>query len=291
MIATILEKYESFLKEERQMKPRTIRDYIDYFKIISSRVDVLTVRTYKDVNDCIKAIRDERRYSVGSVYKVSICVKHFFRWLQREGLRPDNPYPFSEWRRPRPEVPEFITVSQFQALIDDPNLTHQELTLLYLLWDTGARIGEIEQLTQDNIDLEKGLVTITYEISKGSYSHRSVPISPECIELLKKQFLYIQRRGHQKTIFVSQTNEPMTRSGMQKLISNIGMRNSPLRPVMRLSPHRFRHSCGIRWIEKGIPQVIVQKWLGHQSLEMTSRYISVDSESSRRLYDQYYQNA
>jgi len=276
----ILDRYESYLRDERRMASRSVRDYLDAFRLLSSRLNILDGLDYKSVNDEIRRIKEEKGYGQASVYKFSICVRHLFKWLVRERYRHDNPFPFSEWKKARPASPKFLTQAQFDSLIDE-NLTHLELTLIWLLWDTGIRIGECEQLTQQNVDLEKGLVTIPFEISKGHYSHRIIPISQKCIDVLKVQFSFAQKKNHDKAIFLN-GSEPMTRSGMQKIIYKIGLRHG-----IRLSPHQFRHSCGIRWLEKNVPQVIVQKWLGHQTLQMTSRYISLDAESSRRMFEKY----
>lgn len=273
------------------MTERSVRDYMSAAAHISERVKILEESSYKPINDAIRDIKESLGWSQGTVYKYAVCVKHLFKWLHREEYITRNPYPFTEWRKARPSTPKFLTEKQFLSIVDDPHLTHQELTLLWLLWDSGARIGEIEQLKQGNIDLEKGIVNIPYEISKGNYSYRNVPISSMAVDLLKIQFGFAQRRGHQDTIFLSVDNQPLTRSGMQKLIYAIGLRSSPLRQSMRLSPHQFRHSFGIRMLEKGVPQIIVQKWLGHQSLQMTSRYINLDVESSRRIFAQYCQSA
>lgn len=287
----ILDRYEAYLKSERYMKERSIKDYMAIAHELSGFLDLLGPLTYKQINDSVRTVKEREAWSQGTVYKYSICVRHFFKWLQREQYRQDNPYPFSEWRKPRPHTPKFLTEEQFEKIVDDPNLSHQELTLLYMLWDTGARIGEIEQLTQDHADLTKGIVSVPYEISKGNYSCRAIPISERCVDLLNVQRGYVNRRGHIKAWFINATNEPMTRSGMQKVIYAIGMRKSPLRPMQRLSPHQFRHSAGIRWLEAGVPQVIVQKWLGHQSLQMTSHYVNLSSESSKKIFDKYLQPA
>ena len=272
------------------MAARSVKDYLMVAGEMAKAFDCLSELTYKQINDAISEMKDRLKWSQGTVYKYAICVKHFFKWLQREQYRPDNPYPFSEWRKARPSTPKFITQKQFDSLIDDQHLSHQELALLWLLWDSGARIGEIAKLKQQNIDLEKGMVNIPYEISKGHYSYRNVPIEG-AVPVLKTQFGFVQRRGHAESIFLSTDNQPMTTSGLQKNIHAIGVRESPLRPMMRISAHMFRHSFGIRMIEKGVPQIIVQKWLGHQTLQMTSHYISMDSESSRRIFDQYVTSA
>lgn len=283
----VLESYRKYLQNEKCMQPRSVRDYMAAVQYLAAKTDVLRETSYKPINDAIRATKEVLGWSQGTVYKYAVCVKHFYRWAHREQYITQNPYPFTEWRKARPQSPKFLTESQFLSIADDPHLSHQELTLLYILWDTGARIGEIEQLTQNNIDLERGIVNIPYEISKGNYSYRNVPISDKCASLLKVQAEYLNRRGHNKAWFINAQNEPMTVSGLQKVVYQIGLRSSPLRPAMRLSPHQFRHSFGIRMLEKGVPQVIVQKWLGHQTLQMTSRYINMDVESSRKIFDKY----
>ena len=269
------------------MKERSVRDYLMVASELSHTFDLKGQLSYRQINDFLRALKERLNWSTGTVYKYSVCTRHLFKWLQREEYRPDNPYPFAEWKKPRPATPKFLTQEQFDALIDDPHLSHQEMTFLYLLWDTGARIGEIAALEQWNIDLNKGIVNIPYEISKGNYSYRNVPISDELVGLLKDQAGYLNRRGVIKGWFINAQNELMTVAGLQKVVANIGMRISPLRPVMRLSPHQFRHSAGIRWLEKGVPQVIVQKWLGHQSIQMTSHYVNLEVSSSRRIFDKY----
>lgn len=288
MIATIKQAYESYLKTERCMKERSVRDYLDAFSLLATRLDMIGVSTYKEINDTLKEVKEERNYSQGSIYKFSICVRHIFRWLQREQYRPDNPYPFSDWKKARPSTPKFLTEAQFQAIIDSPHLSHQEACLLWLLWDSGARIGEVASLRRENIDLEKGLVNIPYEISKGNYSFRYVPISKTCVWYLTLQAEKLNRRGITDVWFINSQNQTMTVSGLQKVIYNVGLRGS--HPT-RLSPHAFRHSCGIRWLEAGVPETIVQKWLGHQTLQMTGRYINLTQDSSKKIFDQFLETA
>lgn len=49
--------------------------------------------------------------------------------------------------------------------------------------------------------------------------------------------------------------------------------------IFRFHAHAFRHTVGTRMINNGVPQHIVQKFLGHESPEMTSRYAHIFDET------------
>ena len=277
------EAYERYLREEKMMAERSVRDYLWAHDLLASRLDLSSDLQYRQVNDAIKDMKAREGWSQGTVYKYAVCVKNFFRWAAREGLIQNNPYPFTDWKKPRPETPRFLTESIFYGLIRDPALTFQEHAMLWTFWDTGARVGEISRLRKANFDLEQKLVTIPYELSKGHYSHRIVPFSDSLRDSLKRQFSLIEW----DFIFIGADNQPMSLIGIQKVINKIGMRSSPYRQPMVLSPHMFRHSFGVRMLEKGVPEVIVQKWLGHATLSMTSRYINLTSQASKNIYEMH----
>ena len=43
----------------------------------------------------------------------------------------------------------------------------------------------------------------------------------------------------------------------------------------RAHPHAFRHSYGRNSVLQGVPIPVLQKWLGHQSLKDTQRYVEL----------------
>ncbi|MDS6149319.1 tranposase B [Staphylococcus aureus subsp. aureus SA8601] len=52
--------------------------------------------------------------------------------------------------------------------------------------------------------------------------------------------------------------------------------------IYRFHAHAFRHTVGTRMINNGMPQHIVQKFLGHESPEMTSRYAHIFDETTKK---------
>jgi len=37
-------------------------------------------------------------------------------------------------------------------------------------------------------------------------------------------------------------------------------------------PHCLRHTCASRLVQRGVPIMVVQEWLGHKTIQMTMRY-------------------
>src|SRR5690625_7120032 len=57
--------------------------------------------------------------------------------------------------------------------------------------------------------------------------------------------------------------------------------------IFRFHAHAFRHTVGTRMINNGVPQHIVQKFLGHESPEMTSRYAHIFDETLKNEFTKF----
>ena len=57
--------------------------------------------------------------------------------------------------------------------------------------------------------------------------------------------------------------------------------------VFRFHAHAFRHTVGTKMINNGVPQHIVQKFLGHESPEMTSRYAHIFDETLKIEFEKF----
>jgi site-specific recombinase XerD len=90
---------------------------------------------------------------------------------------------------------------------------------------------------------------------------------------------YLTRRGeldHNK-LFVSHTGEPINRYRVRNII----VERSEQAGIsgVRCSPHSLRHTCAVTFLRNGASAFDVQRLLGHSTLDMTKRYVSlVDSD-------------
>jgi integrase/recombinase XerD len=171
------------------------------------------------------------------------------------------------------EVTAFLTVC---APSSKGNL--RDLALIYLLYNTGARVQELADLKLSDLRLEAPFqVTLT---GKGS-KQRMVPIWPQTVSALKA---YLDTRGDVKPsdfLYINQRAKPISRFGIRYLVRKYKLLAQDLCPTLcekTVSPHTFRHAAALHMIQSHIDITMVQKWLGHANLNTTNLYVDLDMD-------------
>jgi hypothetical protein len=59
--------------------------------------------------------------------------------------------------------------------------------------------------------------------------------------------------------------------------------------LVKVTPHRFRHTVATRMINNGVPQIAVQQLLDHESPRMTNIYARLHDQTLRAEFDRYQQ--
>ncbi len=127
--------------------------------------------------------------------------------------------------------------------------------LVRILRDTGARLSEILQLHERDIDLESGAIRLFDTKHGGS---RTIYMIGEAEEILKRR----QGNGIIFAIGIHQAGNAWDQATKQLAIDD---------PDAVL--HAWRHTSCTRMLESGENPVIVQKWHGHATITTTMRYV------------------
>lgn len=160
--------------------------------------------------------------------------------------------------------------------------------------DTGLRVGELMGLTWNDVDFKKKVLhvrhTLCYFRKDGKYIHemhdtktknsrRTIPLTQRAYDALKQQKVQkfhillkgkMAPEGFEDLVFITRNNRPtqqfLVQECMLLTIKHI-QKTNPEYEVF--SPHSFRHTFATRAIENGMQPKILQKILGHASLQMT----------------------
>jgi site-specific recombinase XerD len=75
-------------------------------------------------------------------------------------------------------------------------------------------------------------------------------------------------------VFTTERGTPFTPDAINRLIKTIGSRAKLPFPVHF---HMLRHSCGYALANRGIDTRAIQDWLGHVSIQHTTRYTALST--------------
>ncbi len=154
------------------------------------------------------------------------------------------------------------------------------MTLAY----TGCRISEALELTIDRVDLSAKTVSFrTLKQGKDKNGepkiiYRAVPVPDHCIDALKlvHHIQKVQRRkGGGKTTLFWTFRRAMAWIHVTKVMEMAGITG------LHATPKGLRHGFGVRLAQKTRNPRLIQKLLGHRSLETTTIYMDLVGEEER----------
>jgi site-specific recombinase XerD len=150
----------------------------------------------------------------------------------------------------------------------------RDRAIIEFLFSTGCRASEVCSLDISDIQWDGSQCSV---FGKGR-KYRTVYLSDKCRLLLK---MYIEaRRDNDPALFISKLRKRLSVSGLERLIRRIGQEAG----IENAHPHRFRHTAATIALRKGMPIEMVQKMLGHSSIQTTTIYAKTSQDELQRTH-------
>src|SRR3546814_69240 len=173
----------------------------------------------------------------------------------------------------------YLDKPEMDALLASPNrrtaMGARDYALLLFLYNSGARADEVAKLVVGHLRLaEPASVRI---LGKGN-KMRVCPLWPTTSSVLTR---LVAGRTMSDAVFLGRTNQPMTRFGIHRVVTQCAERVSKSLATMkdkRISPHTIRHTTAAHLLRAGVDINTIRAWLGHVSLDTTHIYAEVDLE-------------
>lgn len=227
------------------------------------------------------------------------ALRKFFEFYKSQGykvLEPNLiPVPSKEFKIPRVATEENYR-KLLQAIPEDSRDPRHKRNraILMLLWDTGARNGEILALDADDLNLVEMKATIKTEKSKGRRPIRQIFWTEETNEALKE---WLDKREYLQKTRMPQMTECLfpcicssmnyNLSGKRLSLKGVGemlRRYSNKAEIPYQNAHSFRHHMGHEIISRGGSSSDVMNILGHASLASSSIYTMMVGEELETRY-------
>jgi len=153
-------------------------------------------------------------------------------------------------------------------------------TLACLILDTGLRIDEVLSAERADVDLDNLLFKVSH--GKGS-KERVVPFS---LPLRKLLFRYLKQHKpqHGDLLFFAGVGQKINQRNALRAFKGLCKR---LRITgVRCSFHTLRHTFATAYLRNGGDPFRLQRVLGHTKLEMTRRYVNLQTEDLQAVHHQ-----
>lgn len=298
---------EAYRRSVAGLSPDTVRAYAsDVERFVEwagrggvtgpSDVDRITLRRYL-------AFLATRRYAKATISRTAASLRSYFGWCARRGLVAQDPSVRLSAPSPDSRLPRVLGHAEIDRLLASPPVPAvtgggddggaedatgggtagplprdvRDDAVLELLYGSGMRVAELCGLDVDDLDLAKGVVTVT---GKGS-KQRQVLVHDACVVAV--QAWLAGPRGAMaaatspgSALFYNGRGNRLGSRDVRRILD----RRSPV-PT---HPHALRHSFATHLLDGGADLRVVQELLGHASLQTTQVYTHVSKERLRSVY-------
>ena len=298
----------NYLPHETGACKNTISSYRDTFVLFirfmeqkkKINVNKLAIKdiTKQSVVEFLDWLQAERRNSNATRNLRLAAIHSFFKYIQYS--EPDNLYEYQSIlsikvkKKEKPTI-NYLTLDGIRLLLEQPDRTtlkgRRDLALLSLMYDTGARVQEVIDLTPAALHLDK---PTTIRVTGKGNKTRIIPLLEGQIKILGS---YLSENNLTKPyagsypLFYNSRKEKFTRAGITHILlkyANMARQaNQHLIPD-KISCHVIRHSKAMHLLQAGINLIYIRDILGHVSVETTEIYARADSKQKREAIEKAY---
>ena len=230
---------------------------------------------YGKVMQYIEILRNHNKPS--NVKRVIASIKKYYEYLIEIGKRKDNPAKAIRIRdgKENPiQLQDLFTEKELQLLLIPrieryPFLTKRNKIIMSLLVNQGLRIGEIENIKLNDIDLEQATIQIH---KTGITNDRNLPLKAEQI-LLLYQYINQDRntlktfRNNENALLLGKLGTPIRKEDVDYLITTYQKQFKK-----KLTATTIRQSVIANLLTKNNDLRVVQHFAGHKSPDTTEKY-------------------
>lgn len=275
----LLKRYQSDILDQHPKKKRDQTRHIDWWKDQLGEYCLadITPQLLSEYRDKLsKGITPKgTQRSPATVNRYLAALSHAFSTAANEwGWIENNPVlKVRKLTEPRGRVRFLSDDERTNLLTACEKHSHQLYTIVALALSTGARQGEILNLTWNNIDLTRGMIIL--EHTKND-ERRAIPLQGHALELIKDMSKV--RQINTRLLFPSRinSNKPLN---IQKIWESAVKKAE----VEDFRFHDLRHSAASYLAMNGATTGEIAEILGHKTLQMVKRYSHLSEQHTSKV--------
>ncbi len=292
-LIAIVDRFNSYLNQERSLSDNTIRAYIGDLESLISHLMAMGLQDISALN--ISHLRSwlanqqSKGASRTTLSRRATSIKLFTKWATKESLIPTDVGANLATPKAHRILPEILDVKSADLAMQSLETLAEEsgeltairnLAMVEMLYASGARVSELCGLNLNDIDYDRQTIRV---IGKGN-KERVIPIGRPAMAALEKWLAVRPKLASEKSgaaIFLGARGKRIDQRQVREVVYK----------TIELGPHALRHSAATHLLEGGADLRTVQEILGHASLSTTQIYTHVSAERLHSAFKQAHPRA
>ena len=290
-----VEQFLEMLIAERGASSNTCTSYLNditnFDKFLNGAETTLEDATTDDVRRYLRH-RSEVGANNPTISRNLSVLRQFFKFLQSENVRLDNPALNVDGPKVSRTLPKVISEDDVEALLKAAHKLQTaegiRLTcLLEIAYASGLRVTELVSLPTDALNLTSETLLIS---GKGG-KERLVPLTSSAMNAIaayeRVRIDFLKGNNTSKFLFPSRSKQGyLTRRRLGQLLKELAIQ-AGLDPTI-ISPHILRHAFASHLLNRGADLRSLQKMLGHSDISTTQIYTHVQRERLHAVISSYH---
>ncbi|MDE6480083.1 MAG: tyrosine-type recombinase/integrase [Muribaculaceae bacterium] len=263
---------------------RDLREFAEFLGKDDDMSDAETITT----TDVRAWLADMARNGLSprSLRRKTQAARAFFRWIQKQGIIPNNPAAEVQLAKIGRKLPEFVREQEMETLLDnpvlggDPALNIRNKLIINILYSCGIRRDELAKITDADIDFHQKEIRVHGKRDKT----RIIPVADQLLNEIKewqtvRDSLYSLPSP---TPLICSKRGKLTGRAIYDIVHNLLLGTG----ATHKSPHSLRHTFATSLLNNGAEINSVKELLGHSSLQSTQIYTHLTFSDIRKAYDE-----
>lgn len=277
--------FKHFLSEEKKLSKNTVENYTrDVRGFLDSNEKEIEDSSSTDILSYMIGLQRSGMKS-STVARKLASVRCFYQFLMNEGrIRRDPTIGISMEVEER-KTPETLSYEDVSRLLDSPDVNtdsgSRDRAILELMYGSGLKVGEITELTVEDVNLDMEYVRCRSERS----GDRFVPINSQSRRFLGDYVAYSRHtfESGEKTesLFLNKGGKGFSRQGIWKMINKHAEAAGIGKKINAIT---LRHSFAMHLLENGATLDSIKDLLGHSALSTTQIYMKKADEKLKEIY-------
>ncbi len=270
-----IDEYLSFVKRNRAAKTYegvrlVCKHLLRYFSPLR-KIDTIKLKDAEGLLDSLKKNAPKGIYNYHRTLRAM-----WNKGIQWNYLR-ENPFTKIKLQKRQNQKPVYVTEDLMLVIL--PNIEAKVVRdFVVMAFYTGCRLGELVNLTWEDVNIKEGLLTIgNTSFQTKSRKQRIVPIHPKVQQVLIKRFPKVIRK-QKHYVFCKSNGCGFTGDYFSRRFKR-ACRKAGVDEGNHF--HCLRHGAATRMIVNGAPVPSVQRILGHANIQTTMLYTHPDIDDLR----------